>query len=226
MGKELSLAREEEERQPVLLASPSTRELITTSSSGDKRTQESSPSKSSKGGKVKDTKAKSKGSGKAKGTYARYSESARRRRDNKDRKSDRGDEREDSRPRRNAQELGIIYPDSYCDDAKLVPHYWIENGKVDRGSLFQCRICRRYLWLPTFHIDADKLGKLMKKHGYTEGYCQYLNRHRPAKLLMAKLQDLRRLEIEITDKMEFARLTDKILSDKEYDRKEVSDGGL
>jgi len=36
---------------------------------------------------------------------------------------------------------------------------------------------------------------------------------------MAKLQDLRRLEAETADKREFARMADKILSDREYDRK-------
>ena len=76
--------------------------------------------------------------------------------------------------------------------------------------------------MPMYHLDANKLGNLIGRYGGDEGYCRYLNRHRPAKLLMAKLQDLRRLEMEITDKREFARLADKILSDKEYDRKEVS----
>ena len=61
----------------------------------------------------------------------------------------------------------------------------------------------------------------MKQFGGGEGYCRYLNRHRAAKVLIAKLQDLRRLEMEITGKREFARLADKILSDKEYDRKEI-----
>jgi len=61
----------------------------------------------------------------------------------------------------------------------------------------------------------------MQRLGKNEGYCHYLNRNRPAKLLMAKLQDLRRLEGEIDDKIEFAKMTDKILSDMEYDRKEI-----
>ncbi len=224
MGKELPLAREEEEGQSVLLASTSTRELITTSSRGDERTQEPDATEGGKGGKAKDTKTKGKSSSKAKGADAGYSGHQRRRRSNKDRKQDRGDEGENSRPRRTAQELGITFPGSHCDDAQITPHYWLEVGKVDIGSLFQCKFCRRYLWLPLYHLDAGKLSSLIRRYGKNEGYCRYLNRHRPAKLLMAKLQDLRRLELEITDKREFARLTDKILSDKEYDRKEVSNG--
>jgi len=39
-------------------------------------------------------------------------------------------------------------------------------------------------------------------------------------MLVAKLRDLRRLESEVADKREFARLVDKVMSDKEYDRKE------
>ena len=222
MGKELPLARGEEEGQPVLLASPSVRKFIYAPSSRDERTQEPSPSKGDEGGKAKDTKTKSKGGRKVKGAHARYSESARRRRGNKNRKQGRGDEGEDKQIRRSAQELGITYPGSYCDDAETVPHYWVEVSKIDIGSLFQCRFCYRYLWLPLTTFDADNLGKLMNKFGHTEGYCRYLNRHRQAKLLIAKLHDLRRLETEIVDKMEFARIVDKILSDKEYDKKEAS----
>lgn len=220
MGKELPLAREEEEGQSVLLASPSTRELITTSSSRDKRTQEPNPSKRSKGEKVKDTKTKSKGSSKAERANARP-RCQRRGRDNPYRGTYRRDERKDSRPRRSAQELGIVFPGAYCDELETVPHYWVESGKVEKGSLFQCKFCRKYLWLPLSTYDAEVLGKLIGRYGKSEGYCRYLNRHRPAKLLMAKLQDLRRLEMEVADKREFARLTDKILSDKEYDRKEI-----
>ena len=120
--------------------------------------------------------------------------------------------------------MGVTFPGSYCDDANITPHYWIEVDRIKFGSLFQCRFCRRHLWLPTFHLDAEQLSVYMRKFGKEEGYYRYLNRHRAAKLLMAKLQDLRRLEMEITDKREFARLADKVLSNSEYDRKEVTSG--
>ena len=217
MGKELPLARKEEEGQPVLLASTSSGKPITTSSHRDKRTQEPAPSKSNKRRKVKDTKTKGKSSRKAERADARPRRQ-RRGRDNKDREQDRGDEGEDKSTRRSAQELGVTFAGSYCDELETVPHYWLEVDTVDGGSLFQCKFCHRHLWLPMFHLDADRLGKLMRRYGDSEGYCRYLNRHRPAKLLMAKLQDLRRLEMEVADKREFARLADKILSEKEYDK--------
>lgn len=223
MGKELPMARSEEERQPMLLAIAGSGELITTSCNRNQRTKEPNPSEGSKGGAVKDTKTKGKGSRKVKRANASSPKLQRRRRYNKDRKSDRGDEGEDSRPRRNAQELGVTFPSSYCDELDAVPHYWTEIDIVASGSLFQCRFCRRHLWLPLDHLSAKHLGALMRQYGKDEGYCRYLNRHRAAKLLMAKLQDLRRLEMEITDKREFARIADKVLSDKEYDRKEAKD---
>jgi len=116
--------------------------------------------------------------------------------------------------------LGIVFPGAYCDEIETVPHYWIGVDIVEGGSLFQCRFCRRYLWLPMFHLETEKLSRLIRRLGSDKGYCHYLNRHRPAKLLVAKLQDLRRLETEVADKREFARLADKILSDRDYDRKE------
>ena len=116
--------------------------------------------------------------------------------------------------------MGIVFPGAYCDELETVPHYWNEVENVVKGSLFQCKFCHKYLWLPKFHIDAERLSRLMRVYGKDEGYCRFLNRHRAVKLLLAKLQDLGRLEMEIDDKREFARLADKILSDKDYDRKE------
>ncbi len=221
MGEELSLAREEEEGRPMLLAITGSGESIHASYRRDPWTQEPTPSKASSGGETKDTETKSKGSSKTQRANARRPGRPKGyRRDNKNRKSDRGDEGEDSRPGRTAQELGIIHPSSYCDELGTVPHYWIENDKVAGGSLYQCKFCRRHLWLPLDYINAQRLGSLLNRYGKDEGYCLYLNLHRVAKVLMAKLQGLRRLEIKTTDKREFARLADKILSDKEYDRKE------
>ncbi len=229
MGKELSLAREEEEGRSVLLASTGIGELITTSIGRDKRTEESSDAKVSKGTKAKNTKTKSKGGSKVKGANASTSKRQRRRRGNKNREQGGGDEGKDRKVRRSASELGITFPGTYCDELKTVPHYWFEVDTIEGGSLFRCRFCRRYLWLPKFHLDSDRLSGMIRKYGGNEGYCRYLNMHRPAKLLIAKLQDLRRLEMEIADKREFARLTDKILSDGNYDRKrrqnDISDYG-
>ncbi len=108
MGKELSLARSEEERQSMLLAITSNGESITASSSRNERTEEPSPSKGYEGGKVKDTKTKGKSSRKAKGADARHPRPKRRRQDNQDRESDRGDEGDDDYTGRGSEFVGVI----------------------------------------------------------------------------------------------------------------------
>ncbi len=221
MGKELSLARKEEERLPVLLASTGSGELIKVPSSRDERKKEATSTKGNYGEEVKDTKTKSKGCSKTKRAYGSTAKKSRRGRDNKDRKQDRGDEGEDNPTRRSAQELGITFPGSYCDELETTIHYWSEAEKIHNGSLYQCKFCHKHLWLPLFHMDAMKLDKYIKQYGSDEGYCRFLNHHRPAKILIAKMIHLRKLEAEMPDKREFAKMADEILSDREYDRKEV-----
>jgi len=220
MGKEFPLARKKEEGQSVLLAIASSGEHITASCSGDERTQGSYPPEFCKGRKAKSTKTKSQSSSKAKRANASSSKKERRRRDNKNRKSNRGDEGEDKPVGRSSQELGIVYPGAYCDESETFPHHWVEKERVAKGSLFQCKFCHIHLWLPQGLTDVEMLATLINKHGKDEGYCRFLNRRRAAKILVAKMQDLERLENKITDKVEFARIADKILSDKDYDRKE------
>ena len=224
MGKELSLARSEKERRPMLLVITGSGEIITTACHRNKRTKKSYPSKISKGRETKDTKTKSQVSSEVERTNASSSETKRRRRDYSDRKSDRGDEGKNKSVRRSAQELGIKLPPMYCEEQLLKPHYWVRVDAFSSGSLFQCKYCYDYLWLPLSYEGAERLCRLIRKYGKDEGYCHYLNKYRVAKILMAKLQDLRRLSVDVADKREFARLVDKVLSDREYDRKEVSNG--
>lgn len=222
MDKESKMARKEKKRQSMLLDSSSNGEYNTASSRGDSWEKEASASRGCYGGEIKDTKAKSKSCGKAKRANACTSKSAGHKRDNKDRKQNRGNEREDKHPRRSASDLGITFPGSYCSGS--TPHYWVEMDNLDRGSLFQCNLCYRYLWLPNVFYLSTILGNLMKKKGADDGYCTFLNSHVKAKVLMAKMQDLRRLEEETEDKVEFARLAAKILGDKEYDLMEAANG--
>ena len=218
MGEELQMAWEEEEGQPMLLARAGDGEAITTASNRNKRPKTPRTYKRCKSRKVKDTTSKGEDSSEVEGADASTPRPKRRRRSDTDREQGGADEGENGRPRRSAQELGIVFPGSYCDDAELTPHYWSEVDKPYGGSLMQCRLCRRHLWLPLSFTEAIVMMKYTDKYGLTEGYCRYLNRHRPAKMLMAKMQNLRRLEMEVNNKREFARLADKVLSDEEYDR--------
>jgi len=218
MGKELQMAREENEGRPMLLAISSTGKPLTTSYRRNPRQKATGPFPRPARRKAKGTQTKSKDSSNLKGADASPTRPARRGRGDKDREQGGSHEGENGIVRRSAQDLGIVFPGSYCDEAELTPHYWSEADRPYGGSLLQCKLCRRHLWLPLSFMDAYTMQKLIEKHGGTDGYCRYLNRHRPAKMLMAKMLDLRRLETEVSDKREFARLTDKILSDKEYDK--------
>ncbi|KKK94641.1 hypothetical protein LCGC14_2680790, partial [marine sediment metagenome] len=101
--------------------------------------------------------------------------------------------------------------------------YWIGVENIHGGSLFRCSGCHKHLWLPNGEEEIWQLGKLVEKHGITDGYCQYLNRSRkrPAKILMAKLQLIERESESVEDKLVFARKIDRIMHEKKYDRKEV-----
>ncbi len=217
MGEELSMARAETQRWSMLLASTGEGESGKESGNRNQRSEEPNTSKRGQRGKAKDTTPKSKGSSKAKGTDASSSKSARRGRDNKNRKQDRGDEGEDKASWRTAQELGITFPGSYCNETQA--HHWVEVEKVASGSLFQCQLCKKHLWLSLVTSSAIEMGSLIKEYGKDEWYCRFLNCHRQAKILMAKMQDLARLELEVMDKRKLAKEVDRIMRDKEYDRK-------
>lgn len=219
MGKKIKMARSEEEGQSVLLAVSGDGERISTSRGGNKRKEEISTAKASKRRKVQDTKTTSKISSENKGTDARPRQEGCRR-SHKNRKQNRRYEGEDRVPRRSASELEIKHPGSYCDDNQLHPHYWYEADQIDGGILFRCIYCHDYLWLPLTTSGVERLHYLISKYGKDEGYCRYLDYHRQAKLVVAKMQHLRELSKDMTDHREFARLASEILDDKEYDRYE------
>lgn len=219
MGKEFQMAREEEQRQPVLLARTGTGEDITSAFCGDTREEEAPTPNGHEGAKVQDTKAKSKSNRKAKRVVTRTARAARRESSNKNREQNRRNERKNKRIWRSAEELGIEHPGSYCDDNKIQPHYWMEIENIEHGVLFKCKLCYKYLWNPLSYTESIVLGKYTRKYGLTSGYRKYLDNHRPAKIMIAKMQDLARLEKYEPDKMKFAKLAAKIMSDKEYDKK-------
>ncbi len=218
MGKELSLARTEEEGQSVLLAITSTGKSITASSHRNQRPKEPSAVTSRQRREAKNTSPARKRRTDTEGANAGHTRPKRRRQDNKDRKQNRGEEGENKPVGRSAQKLGITYPGSYCGEDESVPHYWVGIDKIDKGSLFQCRLCKDYLWLPEYGDLPNELKQLMRKLGDTEGYCQFLNSHRRAKVRLAKLQDLRKMEVGMTDMREFGKAVERILKEKEYDR--------
>jgi len=223
MGNELPLARQASEGYAELLVRISSGVSRAKPSSRDKREKVTTTSRGHKVEAATNTTPKSKGSIEAKGADVRRPGRPKgHRRDNKDRKQDRGDEGEDTSTRWSAQLLGITFPGSYCDDTstRLSPHYWIEVDKISVGSMFQCARCYNYLWLPGISSDAEKLGNLMRQFGSNEGYCRFLNHasRRPAKIMLAKLQRLYKLSSDVVDSLQFGKEVDKILSDRRYDK--------
>lgn len=116
---------------------------------------------------------------------------------------------------KSAQELGIVYPGSYCDELKTVPHYWIGVDRIYGGTLFQCKLCKEHLWLPADPESSRHLGNALRYDG-NEGYCCYLDKHWKVKALMVKLQDLRRLE-----KMEKKYSEDQYEQDKAWEEEQA-----
>ncbi|KKN72630.1 hypothetical protein LCGC14_0408720 [marine sediment metagenome] len=226
MDEQLSMAREEEERLPVLLVGKSGRENKAGASSRDKGKESHAPIGVRQRGKVEDIKSKGKGSSKAEGDNGGPSRPRKHKRDDKGRKSDRILKGEDSQGRRSASELAIVHPGSFCIDDVITgnnPHYWEGVETIHGGTLFRCGRCHKHLWLPNGEEEIYQLGSLVNKVGITNGYCQYLDltKRRPAKIMMAKLQLIERESVEVEDRMEFARKIDRILYKKDYDKKEV-----
>ncbi len=220
MDKELPLARTEKERWTVLLARIGSGESGSESARRNQRAQDATTVRTSQSRAVKDIEAKSKSSRRTERFNARRVRPERYGQGNKNRKQDRRDEGEDSKPRWSAQELGIVWIGSYCPDGS--PHYLIEYSKTSFGSLFKCVYCHKVKWLPTQMSDAFKLDAMMRKYGQQEGYCHFLNFHRDAKVMVAKFQELERIKNVVDNEIEFARIADKVLNEKEYDRKEVT----
>ena len=224
MGNKLPLARQASEGYAELLAGVSYRVSTAQSDSRDKRKEATSTSRRHQAAAAPATTTAGKSSSKAKGTNGvparqqrcgQDDKKQRHKRNNKDRKQNRGNEGKDTVVRRTAQELGVAFP-AKCTS---IAHYWKAKGYVHKGVLFQCIYCLSYIWLPADIDSAVRLGRLISKFGDDEGYCMYLNHasRRPAKIMMAKLQELQRLSNSITNSIEFAKLVSKILNDKEYD---------
>ena len=217
------LAWKEKERLSVLLAGESDRISKQEPILGSKGQKTLEVGSGREEGENQAISNKSKTGSKAKRIDACSSRPVRHKRDNKDRKSDRGVKGEYTPIRRSSAQLGIVYPSGICYQDKnsvpCYPHYWKEVETIYGGCLFRCDICHKHKWLPITLLDAYELGDLLKKKG-NDGYCEYLDkkRNRPAKILMAKLQELERLRESTDDTYILAKAALHILKQKEYDK--------
>jgi len=197
MDKEIPLACGEEKRHPMLLAYAGSGEIITTSSRGEEGKESNSDAEGDEGGKVKMPPKKSKGVAKAKrGDGKRKPETGF---TYSFRDTVREVERTHRASRRSAEELGISYPDSECNENPYSKaHYWVDELKTTGGSVFVCKYCFFFKWLPSNHDDAQNMGSKMKMKGNTVGYQFMLDNYPKAKMLIAKLQDISKLRGQMT----------------------------
>ena len=222
MDNKLPVAREEKEGWAKLLARISNNVSTAESSIRNKGKKVNTTARGKEVTAVKTPTAASKGSVKTKRTDGVPTRPTGRKRDYKNRQQNRNHEGEDTTTRRTAQQLGIIHPGSYCDEVstRQNPHYWLTIDRIGIGHLYHCIKCGDCLWLPCTFLESSRLGINMRKMGKTEGYCKVLDypSNRAAKTMIAKLQDLHRLSGNIGDEVEFAKMTNRIIGDKEYDR--------
>lgn len=215
MGDDISLARSEEEGQPVLLAGVRTGTPATESEGGDKRQEHDSDAKGTKRPKTLNTSSKGKVSSKAKGTHGGSTKLKGRISDGKDREPDRGTKRKNSPRRRSAKELGIEFPGSCCPSGE--PHYYIGDSLDDGGSFYRCIKCLKHVWLPAGMDDAHLLGVLMHKYGTTLGYQMFIDTKPEVRVKLAKFQDIWRISKVVLGELEFGLIVASIMEDKRYD---------
>lgn len=192
-----------------------------TSNSRNKRKKRAKPDQEAKVRTAEDITAESQIGAEAQnpdGDTARRPKRGRHKGYDKGRKPDNGAKGEDRALRRSASELGIEWIGSFCPDGQ--PHFLIGRHSFDGGTIFNCSLCHKNIWLPTYITDAAELDQLIDVYGAQKGYCKFLDKHREAKVMMAKLQDLQRAQQDIKHD-EFVLLVIKTMEDKEYDKLEV-----
>lgn len=230
MGEELPLARSESGNRParqrgrpsVLLVggrprlptySPNNRnkrkETVRVNKEAEDRAFEDSPPACSIGAEDKapygDTAIRPK-----RGRYRKH---------DKGRKSDNGAKGADSVRRRSAEDMGVVWIGDYCPDNQ--PHHLVSIHNLDGGSIFKCKHCYQHIWLPSEIKDASRLESLIGYLGAQAGYCKFLNSHRPAKIVVAKLQDLWRAKQMSPNNGEFLLLVLDIMKEDNYDARRV-----
>jgi len=221
MGNPLPLACSKRRQPSELLDEGGARIPVRTSSRRNKRTKATATAKETKRRATEDTTPACSVSAEVEipdGDTDRKSKRRRHKADDKSRQSDTGAKGKDRTPRRSATELGIEWIGDFCPDGN--PHVLIDIHRLDGGGLFKCSRCKKHLWLPMVLNEAAILDSLIDMYGARAGYGKYLDKHREAKVLVAKLQDLWYARQRITDNEEFMMLVITVMEDKEYDRKD------
>lgn len=216
MGNELSLACSEAAEQSVLLAGVRTRVSSSPPIHRDKRKKSATTISGAKKCSAKASPSKGKTGAKSKRPDGSASRQQGHGQHDKNRKQNRGAKGKDKTIGRSSAELGIEWVGSYCPDG--ASHLFVSHRSFYEGSLFKCQKCFKHKWLPMQFNDAVTLESLINRYGAAAGYRNYLDGHREAKVLVAKLQDLWYARKRISSNKDFIKLVVSIMGDKEYDR--------
>ena len=220
MGEAIQMACSEILGRRMLLATGREGIRNLTPTNRDQREEKIRTNKRTKGSKAQNPTTAGEVGAEAKDTNGGAANRIRPGRGNKDRGKDRRAEGTDKSARRSARELGIEWIGGLCPNGE--PHYLIDSFRLDGGSIFRCKRCSKHTWLPAGTEDARKFSLLISKYGVRKGYCEMLDEHRPAKVMVAKLQELWKAKRYMVDKEQFLNLVLAVMSDKEYDKKEAS----
>ncbi len=210
MGNEISLARKENQRQPVLLVSSGTGICGEESKSGDQGQVSNSNATGNETEKAVNTTPKGKGNAKNKRGKRRrgctYSL----------RESIREAERRNPAGGRTAQELGIRWVEDRCEPSPVTKaHYFEDRMNIDSGSIFKCRYCHQVKWLPNTFQEAYLLSYKMKVYGEEKGYQLILDLHPSARRMLSKIQDIHYLRKILPDE-QFGIAVAAIILDREF----------
>lgn len=223
MGNELQMARTEDDKPEAtsseLLDEGRDGVSSNTSSRRNKRTPSTKSNRKAKRTSAKDSKAKGSPRAKAEnsdGDTARKSRRKGHRRHDKDWESDSGAEGDDKTDRRSASELGVEWIGSYCPDGQ--PHQLYGRRILPGWCAYRCGNCKKQILLPVDMREAKEFDGLVDRYGAEKAYLKFLDKHREAKVMTAKLQDLWKARQVITDDEEFVRMIVTIMEDREYDR--------
>jgi len=213
MDKEIPLARKEEEGRSVLLPGSRVGEDGEGTVCRDAREKAVSNAEGNKDSKVGGVKKKGKSNAKTKragrkrkvGPGPTYSFG----------RTIREFEGRNRSTRRSAQELGITWLDSYCENSPTKGHLLVGATRIDGGTVYKCSICHKVKWIPSGLDECIKLGNSMKIYGQDGGYQRILDKHPAAKMLMAKIQDIYYLRKALTPE-QFPIAVAAVIMNKEY----------
>ena len=196
MGEELSVARAERIRRPMLLARAGAGSPEQAEVRGEEGNEASHPIPRGKERAAASPPVQSKGHAAVESGVREGARGQEHREDNHTRRVAGGLAPRDTASGRSAKELGIDWVDGKCSNNHTTPnaHYWIETFRVAGGGLFICKQCRRARWLPNTYNEATVLSALDRKYGVVATYADTLDRHPAARKVLNRLKNCHRLK--------------------------------